>query len=244
MSCRHQRSRISGFTLVEALVATALMGLVVAGLATITSQWLPNWNRGFARVQQNELLDIALQRMTADLAAAEFIPPNRQSMHPLFEGTASAVIFVRTAIGPNAGRGLEIIRIADGTDERGAIWTRSRAPFVPTPPQVSPAAQPFADPVVLVRFPYRISFSYAGPDRVWKDTWHDAASLPRAIRISVRDAATQRLLPISTAISLHVDTSAQCASSSGTTDCAGAPPSTTKTNAANSSPDNTPPQAR
>jgi general secretion pathway protein J len=243
MNCRHPRARISGFTLVEVLVATALMGLVVAALAAITSQWLPSWNRGFARVQQSELLEIAMQRMAADLAAAEFIPPNRQSMHPLFEGTASTIVFVRTAIGPNAGRGLEIIRIADSTDERGAVWLRSKAPFVPTLPQAAPTAPPFADPVVLIRFPYRVSFSYAGKDRVWKDTWQDATSLPRAVRISVHDAATQRLLPISTAVSLHIDTSAQCASSNAT-DCAGAPSNATKTSAANSPPDNTASQSR
>ena len=36
----------AGFTLLEALVATALMGLILAALATITAQWLPNWDRG------------------------------------------------------------------------------------------------------------------------------------------------------------------------------------------------------
>ena len=42
-----RRSRIAGFTLVEAMVATALMGMILAAIATVTAQWLPNWNRGF-----------------------------------------------------------------------------------------------------------------------------------------------------------------------------------------------------
>jgi general secretion pathway protein J len=78
------RASTAGFTLIEALVATALMGIVLSALATITAQWQPNWNRGFVRVQRTELAGVALDRITADLSAAEFIPPNRGSRSPLF----------------------------------------------------------------------------------------------------------------------------------------------------------------
>ena len=33
------RSRTAGFTLVEALVATLLMSIILAALATVTAQW-------------------------------------------------------------------------------------------------------------------------------------------------------------------------------------------------------------
>lgn len=69
----HRRNAISGFTLVEALAAMVLMGLVLAALATITGQWLPNWSRGFSRVQSSQLLAAALDRIVADLGAAEFV---------------------------------------------------------------------------------------------------------------------------------------------------------------------------
>ena len=68
-----RRRRIAGFTLVEALLATALMGAILAAIATVTAQWLPNWNRGFERVQRVELLALGLERIVADLAAAEFV---------------------------------------------------------------------------------------------------------------------------------------------------------------------------
>jgi general secretion pathway protein J len=225
MNRRRCKDRASGFTLVEALVATALMALVLAALASITAKWLPNWNRGFARVQQNGNLDIGLERIVSDLAAAEFVPPNARNMHPLFVGVTSSVIFVRSGVDPNANPGLEIVRIAESVDARGPILTRSRAPFVPVPPQASGAPpDAFSDPVVLARFPYQVSFSYAGRDRVWKDAWIDAALLPSAIRISVRDATTRRLLPVSTAVSLHVNASMRCATADGSDDCAGASP--------------------
>ena len=72
-----RQSSIAGFTLLEALIATALMGIILATLATITAHWLPNWNRGFARVQRNEQLALAVERVIADLAAAEFVPAGR-----------------------------------------------------------------------------------------------------------------------------------------------------------------------
>lgn len=35
-------SHRSGFTLIEALVATLLMSIILTALATVTAQWLPN----------------------------------------------------------------------------------------------------------------------------------------------------------------------------------------------------------
>ena len=102
----------AGFTLIEALLATALMGAILAALATITAQWLPNWNRGFARVQRAEHLSLGLERLVADLAAAEFVAAGRELPQPVFDGTELAVTFVRSALGPNARPGLEIVRIA------------------------------------------------------------------------------------------------------------------------------------
>ena len=60
---RIARMRIgeAGFTLIEALVALALTGLVLSALGTMTAQWLPNWNRGLDRIQQSELIGIAMQ---------------------------------------------------------------------------------------------------------------------------------------------------------------------------------------
>ena len=66
---RAQRG-VAGFTLFEALVSLALMGLIVASLSAVTGQWLPNWRHGFGRVQSLESLDVGLQRLVDDLEAA------------------------------------------------------------------------------------------------------------------------------------------------------------------------------
>ena len=155
----------AGFTMFEALVAIALMGLILGALATVTAQWLPNWTRGLVQAQRNEQVAIALDRLAADLSAAEFVSPNRSRNVPLFRGAELAVTFVRSALGPNSRPGLEIVQIAETTDSRGSALVRMRAPFVLLPTgDLSLDPIPFADPVVLLRAPFRITFAYAGPD--------------------------------------------------------------------------------
>ena len=199
-----RRAGEAGFTLIETLVALALTGLVLSALANITSQWLPNWNRGIDRIQRSESIGLALQRIGADLAAAEYVPANREQRRPLFDGSELSVTFVRTTLGPNARPGLDVVRIGETTDQRDLATVRSRASFAPLPQAASLSEQiQFRDPVVLLRAPFRLSFSYAGSDRVWKSNWHEADRLPAAIMLTVRDAATERVLPVSTVASIH-----------------------------------------
>jgi general secretion pathway protein J len=210
----------AGFTLIEMLVALILMVGILSALATVTAQWLPNWNRGFAHVQRTELFGLGLERLVADLAAAEFVTANGKAKQPLFEGDELGVRFVRTAIGPNARPGLEVVSISTMSDDRGVAVVRARTPFLPLPEtaKIRDLAN-FSDPVVLIRAPYRATFSYAGPDHVWQNSWRDEDRLPIAIRVSVRDAATQRTLAVSTASVLRVSASAQCASAKVVRDC-------------------------
>jgi general secretion pathway protein J len=203
------RSSSEGFTLFEALIAVALMGIIVGVLSTIAGQWLPNWNRGLVRVQRNEQVAIALDRLVADLSAAEYVSANGLSKTPLFQGSEIAVTFVRSAIGPNTRPGLEIVRIAETADNLGRMLVRTRAPFVPlATDNLSVEPIPFADPVVLLRAPFRVAFAYAGRDGLWSSVWQGAGELPTAVRFTVRDAIAERTLAVSTATSVHVEMAA------------------------------------
>lgn len=191
-----------GFTLFEALVALALMGLIMSALASVTAQWLPSWNRGIIRAQRNEQVAVALDRLTADLSAADYV--TRSDNWSLFRGSQQGVIFVRSALGPNGRPGLEIVRIAEINDSRGPVLVRMRAPFVLLQADDPRAEQiPFADPVVLLRMPYRISFAYAGLDGKWGDRWLTRGELPMSVRFDIRDV--ERGTVISSAARIHVD---------------------------------------
>jgi general secretion pathway protein J len=205
---RHAPAGEAGFTLIEVLLATLLMTVILAALATVTSQWLPNWNRGMVRVQRAERLAIGLDRIVADLSVATMIPINGNAKTPLFEGSELAVTFVRTAVGPNARPGLEILRFIEKADDQGLAMVRERAAFTPMPPD---AQIRFADQVVLIRAPFRVTFSYAGPDQVWQPNWRGQMQLPDMVRITVRDGGTGQVLAVPSAAIVHVSAWAQCA---------------------------------
>ena len=225
MKARTQREtlrnrRIAGFTLFEALVSVAVMSAIVVSLSAVAGQWLPNWHRGFGRVQRLETLDVGLQRLAADLEAAEFVTPNSVSKGPIFLGSEKTVTFVRVGNAPGTSSHLEYVRLAEAVDERGFALVRSHVPFKPLDPNRPIDAQLyFADPVVLIRAPFRVSFAFAGADRVWRGSWQDPVLLPSAARIQVRDAATDKVLAVSTATLLHVDLPAECVTQKSVQQC-------------------------
>ena len=100
---RRPRRRTLGFSLVEALVTLALTGVLLAAIGALTGQWLPAWRAGFTGVQRLEALDLAIQRLAADIAAAKPVTASGTFAPPLFLGGPSAIVFVRQAIGPGAG---------------------------------------------------------------------------------------------------------------------------------------------
>jgi general secretion pathway protein J len=193
-------SSVAGFSLIEAMAAMALTATIIVALSTVVGQWLPNWRRGFVDLQRADLLGIGLERLVEDLSAAEYVTPSAGGKTTLFQGDASSVMFVRSAIGPDAYPHLEIVRLAEIKEDRGLALVRTRARFAPT----TPKAIAFVDPVTLIRAPLRITFSYAGPDRVWVPSWTGRQQLPEAVRISVRDTIANRVLAASTVAHVRV----------------------------------------
>jgi general secretion pathway protein J len=198
-----------GFTLIEALVALALTGLVLSALANLTAQWLPNWNRGLDRIQRSEMVGITLQRLADDLADALPVPASASDMGPFFSGSEQSITFVRTALGPNAGPELDVVHLGETNDKAGLATVRSRTQFRPMPPNASASNQfHFREPVVLLRSPYRLTFAYAGDDdEEWQSSWRDPSKLPSRIKLTVRDSSNGRA--ISTVTSIHVQSPPQ-----------------------------------
>ena len=211
-----RRNGEAGFTLVEMLIATVLMVFILTALATVTAQWLPNWNYGMTRMERDERFAFGLNRIVEDLAVAEFVPANTTVKTPYFAGSELSVSFVRTAIGPSSRPGLEIVRFQEVVDADGPALVRTRAPFVPMD---ATARVRLADPVVLIRSPYRVMFAYSGADDTWQPTWDNAVEMPRRVRITVHDGITQQRLAVSTAALVHIDTPAACAREKNVNQC-------------------------
>jgi len=197
------RSNSAGFSLIEAVAAVALTATIILALGSIAGQWLPNWRRGFTDLQQVDLVGLGLERLLADLSVAQYVTPWSDAPGPLFDGDATSVVFVRSAIGPNAHPELEVVRIAAGSDDRGRALVRTRSRFVPV--ARGRPAQPFEfpDPVVLLRAPFSVSFAYAGPEHAWAERWKNEDRLPEAIKVTIRDS-TGRMHAASTIVRLKI----------------------------------------
>jgi general secretion pathway protein J len=200
-------AHVAGFSLIEAMATLALTATIILALSSVAGQWLPNWRRGFIDLQRADLLGIGLERLVDDLSAAEYVTRSAGDAAPLFEGDASSVMFVRSAIGPDAYPHLEVVRLAEIKEDRGLAMVRTRARFEPTapkPPGAPAQTIAFDDPVTLIRAPFHISFAYAGPDRLWLPSWKGREQLPEAVRISVRDTVANRVLAASTVARVRV----------------------------------------
>ena len=125
MKLARSDSLIAGFSLIEAMAALALTAIIILALSSVAGQWLPNWRRGFVDLQRADLLGIGLEQLVGDLSAAEYVTPSAGAPAPLFEGDASSVVFVRSAIGPDAYPHLEVVRLADTKEDRGLAMVRS-----------------------------------------------------------------------------------------------------------------------
>lgn len=209
-----------GFTLFEALIAMTLMGLVLAILGRVTAQWLPAWHAGFTRVQQSELLGFGLDRITADLAAAEFISLSSISTRPYFEGTPTSVSFVRAALGPNTREGLEIVRLFEMETARGVAFMRAQAPFrLSRQPGNEAADLVLGNETTLVPPPFRIALAYAGRDRRWQDQWSGNGELPSAVRITISASSTEGAAAASTIALVRIGSPAACARANSAYTC-------------------------
>ena len=170
------------------------------------------------RVQGNEQVALGLERLGADLAAAEFISSGTDT-RPVFDGTDRSITFVRTALGPNAGPGLDLVRIAEIDTENGPQLLRTRSPFIPNAFGNAMRQQSSYDPVVLLRMPYRLAFAYAGPSRTWQPTWRSQYQLPAAIKVTLVNTSRRDVPLLTTTIPVHAKLPVECAVAKSPTEC-------------------------
>jgi general secretion pathway protein J len=206
-----------GFSMIEMLVALALLSVILTTLAGVTGQWIPNWKAGFFRLQKMEALQLGLSRAAADLAAAEFVSANLQAKMLLFEGTPSSVVFVRSAFEPNSRGELEVVRLRAEADGEGLV--REAAPFAPGLPGTAVAEGfKFTGAVGLVRAPLKVSFAFSGRDRIWREAW-TGSDLPMVVRVTVQNAASGEVVAFSAVTLVHVGAPAECVAANSSWGC-------------------------
>jgi len=136
----------AGFTLIEVLMATLLMTVILAALATVTAQWLPNWNRGMgARAARRAAVDRPGARAWQTWSVAEMISDERGQQEAVVRGIG---IIGNDRSGqpsvPTHARASKIIRLIEKADDQGLALVRERASF-------NPMAVGRADPLLPTR---------------------------------------------------------------------------------------------
>ncbi|MGH7091877.1 MAG: prepilin-type N-terminal cleavage/methylation domain-containing protein [Stellaceae bacterium] len=181
-------NRPSGFTLVELLLALALIG-IVSLLATAGTRFaalgLDRTAVASERLATRRNLDDLLRR---ELASA-LVPPLLANQVPL-EGTAHEVAFLSLAEDGGAGLFRTILRVESAGGTPALVLGRRRAD-----------ADGRLERVVLVPRLRHFTLAYfgataAGGEPAWQTQWHNMPYLPSLVRIEIGTEAAPQQAPL------------------------------------------------
>ncbi|HEX3535532.1 MAG TPA: prepilin-type N-terminal cleavage/methylation domain-containing protein [Stellaceae bacterium] len=176
------RRRVAGFTLVELLVALALVGIVtlllVQGIG-LAALGFDRVSRGAERLDESRGVDQVLRRTLGSAAAVHGNGPGIG-----FSGDAVRVSFLSLVADSGAGLYRVDIALDVSSGERRLVVTRRLA---------APGGEPRAELSILARGVSRFRIAYfgvaaLGEEPAWHDRWDGLGYLPNFMRIEL-DAA-------------------------------------------------------
>jgi general secretion pathway protein J len=189
----------AGFSLIEVLVALAISSVVIVTTATLIHVVAKNFDRGTAAVGAADRLVLGLERLASDFGSARFVVWKTASGPALaFRGEQAngekpaRIMFVG---GESVGQELQGNELVSLTVERsGAVTRLVRRRVAWTGPKALIEQAPLGDAVVLIEGNLDISFLFGrvGFDGglVWSKTWMGETTLPRFVRLVLRDRST------------------------------------------------------
>lgn len=217
------RRAVSGFTLIEVLAALAIGSAVLAATAALVNNVALNFDRRTGLAGRTDQLLLAVDRLAADLGSARQVPQSNAGSDPApaFTGDPTEVKFVTGSAAVAGTLGEEVVSLrveeTDGVSylvRRRARWRGQRTPF---------ATVTLQDPVRLIEGQVDISFAFAspGPDGSlsWSGTWSGQPSLPRLVRLAIRDRASGADLLPGLQFVLRADAPVACAQPGASAKC-------------------------
>ncbi len=194
-----QARQCEGFSLIEVLVALAISSVVIVATATLIHMVARTFDRGARAVDAADRLVLALERLASDFGSARFVVWKTAGGAALAFRSEQAdgekparVIFVG---GESIGSGPQRDELVSLTVERsGGVTRLVRRRAAWTGPDALIEQASWRDAVVLIEGNLDISFLFGriGFDGglVWSKAWIGETTLPRFVRLILRDRST------------------------------------------------------
>lgn len=192
-------NRRAGFTLIEVLAALAVGSVVILAMAALIHDVARHFDRGTRGAQEAERLMVAVERLAQDFKSARFVGWTTESGaslaftgEPAKDDKPAKVTFVGDAgilAGPQ-GEEVVTLTIEPAGDltrlvRRRAAWPGAQMRLADVSPQ---------DAVVLVEGALDMAFAFGriAPSGAleWSESWIGQSSLPRFVRLILRDRTT------------------------------------------------------
>lgn len=196
-----RRGRQSGFTLIEMLIASVLLGIMMLLLTGSLRIGAGSWEAGEERMAKASRLFIVesfLRKHIGSLLPVSGVNSNGE-MEPSFKGTASSLTYVAPLPDQLEGGGLYRFELyLAGQDDRKELRV-AIVPYQSTPDQTKRPPQPIDD-IAIVEDVVNLRFAYFGPQNEggnlrqpnaptgkWVNEWREY-QLPTLIRIEIARA--------------------------------------------------------
>jgi len=219
------RSGEGGFTLVEVLTAFAVASVIVVATVALMHNLVASFDRGTSRVNAGERLALAADRLAVDIGSARFVVQATSAGRGVaFLGEPTRITFIGAGlIDPvrQSDQALpvvpEIVSVTAQSVEDTTELIRRRAPFGDPRLRIENAV--LRDEVVLLagRFDAAFTFARQAADGTlsWSNTWSGEQSLPRLVKLSLRERATGIDLLGGAEFLIHADAPPACAAAGG-----------------------------
>jgi prepilin-type N-terminal cleavage/methylation domain-containing protein len=177
----------SGFSLIELLVATAILGGIIAVTAACLGAGMRLWTSASGYARGEPRIYFALDWMRRDWANAfDFyaVP---------CKGDSAGMVFPGLSVMPDApapgetGIVRRVCQIKYFMDRSSGIFFRKEWLF-PEPEPEDARAEPLVRDVERVEFHYRGS-SFSDADGGWQEVWNDGSNSPYEVRVRIQAAA-------------------------------------------------------